>query len=76
MLMTIRQAIVECYRALHAAGVYHNDVGTRNWLRANDGTFRIIDFEKSTLFSQVDKNYWEYWKGMEMDRVAAVLQLD
>jgi len=41
----IRNLVVSHYVDLHSAGVVHNDVEARHWLRHPDGGIRIIDFE-------------------------------
>ncbi len=39
--------ILSLYDSLHEAGVVHNDVESRHWLRHPDGSIRIIDFDSA-----------------------------
>ena len=55
--ITFRRAIVELYKALHAAGVLHNDVTTRHVLRRpsggeEPGSLALIDFDQAVILDE------------------------
>ncbi|WVQ81997.1 hypothetical protein IAT38_004124 [Cryptococcus sp. DSM 104549] len=48
-----KSTIVSHYRAIHNAGILHNDVVHRHWLRHPSGGIRIIDFDSALVIQDL-----------------------
>ena len=63
MLEHLRQ-LFESVKHLHANNILHDDLHTKNILVTSDGTFQIIDFDRSFLLTDKDKvaEYFKDWR--------------
>ncbi|WVQ84947.1 hypothetical protein IAT38_007110 [Cryptococcus sp. DSM 104549] len=53
-----KYAIVHHYRVIHRAGIIHNDVTARHWLRHPSDGIRIVDFDSAVIVDELDPEEW------------------